>query len=148
MERVRLIEGFTHIDERGILTAANDFDAIAIRRFYIVTNHTVGYVRAWHGHAQESKFVFPLAGTALVQTVDIGIENMIGPSMDLLPHRWVLSARKPQVLIIPPGHVNGWMGLEPNTVLMFMSDATLDESKEDDYRFPAEWWSNWRIPWR
>jgi hypothetical protein len=37
------------------------------------------------------------------------------------------------------------MTLTPNTKLIFFSTATLDESSEDDIRFPARFWDPWSI---
>ena len=38
------------------------------------------------------------------------------------------------MLAVPPEHYNGWVSLEDDTVLIGLSDKTLDETLKDDYR--------------
>ena len=46
---------------------------------------------------------------------------------------------------MPAGYANGAMSLLPATKLMYLSDATLDETMADDVRFPARHWDPWGI---
>ena len=142
-DKVVFIEGAVAVDDRGQLTFCNDFDMKAIRRFYIVSNHAENFIRAWHAHKKESKFVIVLSGSALVAAVKI--DNWERPSKGLLVHRYILSDRKPGVLAIPPGYANGFMTLQPNTQVLFFSDAALEETKGDDYRYDARYWDPWEI---
>ncbi|EKD44060.1 MAG: hypothetical protein ACD_72C00011G0003 [uncultured bacterium] len=61
--------------------------------------------------------------------------------------RTVLSARKPQILYIPPGFANGFIALEPDTKVIFFSTSTIIEAQKDDYRYPADYWGKdiWKI---
>ena len=47
----RLIEGGLAVDDRGSVAFVNDFDLAVARRFYVVSNHSAGFVRAWHACA-------------------------------------------------------------------------------------------------
>ena len=49
-----IIEGGLAVDDRGELMFANDFGMESVRRFYTVSNHNSGFVRAWHAHKQEA----------------------------------------------------------------------------------------------
>jgi len=60
-------------------------------------------------------------------------------------HRFVLDAGSPKVLAIPAGYANGAMSLLPDTKLLYFSDATLEASLEDDFRFPARHWDPWHV---
>ena len=60
-------------------------------------------------------------------------------------HRFTLDAANPSVLEIPAGYANGAMSLLPVTKLLYFSDATLDGSRGDDYRFPARLWDPWQV---
>ena len=134
-----IIKGDCAIDDRGSLTFVNDFDLSGIKRFYQVENHTLHTIRAWHGHRHESKFVYVPKGTALVGAVDLETEAI---------HKFYLSPRKPGILHIPPNHANGFMNLEPDTIMIFYSTATLEESLADDIRYPYDRWNIWKIEYR
>jgi hypothetical protein len=41
-----------------------------------------------------------------------------------------------------PGFVNGFQALEADSILMVYSDKTLEESKEDDFRWPPEYFND------
>jgi len=64
-----VIKGGIAVDDRGSLRFVNDFDFAGIRRFYMVENHAAGFVRAWHGHRHEAKFVYVVSGAALITAV-------------------------------------------------------------------------------
>ena len=38
---------------------------------------------------------------------------------------------------------NGLKALEPNSEIMIFSDMKLEESTNDEIRFPAGWWLDW-----
>lgn len=138
-----LIEGGLCIDDRGSVSFVNAFGFEGLKRFYIVSNHRVGFVRAWHAHQREGKYVMAVAGSAIVGAVKI--DDWANPSKDLPVHRYVLSAEKPSVLHIPPGYANGFMSLTPDTKLIFFSTASLEESRQDDLRYDAYYWDAWRV---
>lgn len=142
-----LIEGSIAIDDRGSVSFVNGFDFAGapmmppVRRFYLTRNHRLNFVRAWHGHKKESKYVIAVSGAALVCTV--GISGEYPALAD--PDRFVLSASRPAVLFIPPGYANGWMSLTEDAQLLWFSTATLDESSKDDCGFPARYWNPWEV---
>jgi dTDP-4-dehydrorhamnose 3,5-epimerase len=114
-----------------------------VKRFYTVSNHHLGFIRAWHGHRQESKYVTVVQGAALIGAV--AIDDWDSPSPDLAVARFVVSAAAPSVLYIPAGHANGFMSLTDDTKLLFFSTATLAQSGEDDVRFPSRTWDIWEV---
>jgi dTDP-4-dehydrorhamnose 3,5-epimerase len=138
-----LYTGDVAIDDRGQLAFVNDFDFAGVRRFYIVGNHRQGFVRAWHGHRREGKYVTAVAGAVLVGTV--AIDDWDRPSRDLPVGRYVLSAEKPRVLFVPPGYANGFMSLTDDARVMFFSTSSLQESAADDVRFDARYWDIWTV---
>jgi dTDP-4-dehydrorhamnose 3,5-epimerase len=139
----RLFEGGLRIDDRGEVAFVNDFSFDSVRRFYVVSNHSAGFVRAWHAHRRESKYVSVVQGSAIVAAVHI--DNWEHPSPGASVHRHVLSAQRPSVLYIPPGYANGFMSLTVDAKLVFFSTATVEESKEDDVRFAAHYWNPWDV---
>ena len=139
----KMIAGGLGIDDRGEVGFVNEFDFAGVRRFYTVRNHCRGFVRAWHAHRHEAKYVTVTAGAALVAAVRV--DDWDAPSPALIPGRWVLSAVKPSVLYIPAGYANGFMSLTDDARLMFFSTSTLEESSGDDIRYDARLWDVWDV---
>jgi dTDP-4-dehydrorhamnose 3,5-epimerase-like enzyme len=142
-EEPRLIEGATSVDDRGTVSFVNDFDFSGVKRCYIVTNHKSGFVRAWHAHKKEAKYVTVVRGSAIVGAVKI--DDWKKPSKDAPVSRYVLSDKKPAVLFIPAGYANGFMSLTRDTILAFYSTASLEDSRGDDTRYDARYWDIWQI---
>lgn len=143
IEVPKVIEGGLAVDDRGQLSFVNDFDFRGVKRFYMVSNHAAGFVRAWHAHKKEAKYVLVVKGAALVGAV--AIDDWDKPAKDAEVHRYVLSAEKPAVLYIPAGYGNGFMSLTTDAQLMFLSTSTLEESKGDDIRYDARYWDIWNV---
>jgi dTDP-4-dehydrorhamnose 3,5-epimerase-like enzyme len=143
MEQVRLIEGGVAVDDRGQLAFVNTFGFEGVKRFYAVSNHRSGFVRAWHAHRREAKYVHLARGSAIVGAVRV--DDFEKPSRDLPVERFVLSSAKPSVLYIPAGYANGFMSLTPDALLYYFSTSTIDESRGDDVRYPARHWDCWQV---
>lgn len=123
----RQVEVKCHVDDRGFLyqifeDSQEHFPKV--RRIYVVGNFGKGTIRGFHKHIYESKCYFVVSGAAKFVVID----------KDGKPAAFVLSSRNPSVLVVPPGYEHGWVSLEDNTVLIGMSDKTLQESLSDDYR--------------
>ena len=138
-DEVTLIKGGISIDDRGSLRFANDFNFEGVKRFYQVENHRRGFVRAWHGHQNEGKYVWVTSGSALIGVVPLNAKD---GQMELVK-KFVLSDKNPSVLWIPKGHYNGFMSLEESTKVIFFSTSTLEESKDDDIRKDYDVWNIW-----
>ncbi|MEW6348882.1 MAG: dTDP-4-dehydrorhamnose 3,5-epimerase family protein [Thermodesulfobacteriota bacterium] len=143
VEVPRLLEGGLHVDDRGSVAFVNPFDFRGVKRCYLVSNHRQGFVRAWHGHRRESKYVTAVHGAAIVCAV--AIDDWEHPSKDAVVHRYVLSEAKPAVLYIPAGYANGSMSLTRDAKLMFFSTSSLEESLGDDIRFDSRYWNPWEV---
>jgi dTDP-4-dehydrorhamnose 3,5-epimerase-like enzyme len=139
----RLLAGELAVDDRGEVGFVNDFAFVGVKRFYVVRNHRRGFVRAWHAHRREAKYIMAVSGAALVGAVLV--DDWDHPSKTARVWRYTLSAHKPAVLYIPAGYANGFMSLTRDAKLIFFSTATLEESKDDDVRFPARHWDIWSV---
>jgi dTDP-4-dehydrorhamnose 3,5-epimerase len=128
---LELIQGGLAVDDRGIISFVNDFRFFNIKRFYVLENHDVQRLRGWKGHRKEAKYFFAVCGTVLVAAVNLE-SNEFG--------KVVLSSRKPAILYVPPGHANGIKALTDDAKLIVFSTLTLEESLEDETRFPPEQW--------
>ena len=51
-------QGGLFSDDRGHLRFVNDFNFEGVKRFYQVENHSKNFIRAWHGHEKEGKYVY------------------------------------------------------------------------------------------
>ena len=139
----RLFAGGLAVDDRGSVGFVNDFDFAGVKRFYQVTNHRPRFVRAWHAHRREAKYVAVASGAALIGAVKV--DDWQCPSVDGEIHRHVLSADQPSVLYIPAGYANGFMSLTEGATLLFFSTASLEESRGDDVRYDSRLWDIWDV---
>jgi hypothetical protein len=65
---------------------------------------------------------------------------MLKPETSVHPSWFELNANQLHGLFIPGGYANACISLEPESVLLVLSNATLSESLDDDFRFPKETW--------
>lgn len=98
----------------------------AVKRVYYVYNYGVGVIRGFHFHQKEWKIFIIATGAAKFVAIDPDHPEDI--------HAFISSSRKPNVIIVPPGYANGWVSLEPNTVLICGSTSSLEDSINDDQR--------------
>tara|TARA_B100001939_G_scaffold132877_1_gene115429 strand:+ start:14748 stop:15206 length:459 start_codon:yes stop_codon:yes gene_type:complete len=138
-EPLYLEKGFAE-DHRGSLEFYNDLKLDEFRRFYIVNNPKAGTVRAWHGHKIEAKLVKVLRGEFVVCTVKV--DNWESPNKEIQPTRFTLD-QDSGIVYIPPGYANGAINLLDESSIMYFSSLTLEDSKNDDYRFDAQYWNPW-----
>mgnify|MGYP000400648425 FL=1 len=134
-----LIPGGVAVDDRGSVRFVNEFNFKDVKRFYQVQNHRQGFIRAWHGHKHEGKYVYAASGSALV-----GAANMETQVVE----KFVLSSSSPKVLFIPAGYANGFKTLEENTIILFFSTSDLNASLNDDIRFAYDKWNIWEEDYR
>jgi dTDP-4-dehydrorhamnose 3,5-epimerase-like enzyme len=139
MSLTKLINGGVSVDDRGSVRFVNDFNFDGVKRFYQVENHSKGFIRAWHGHKKEGKYVYVVNGSALIGVVNMDSEEI---------NKFVLSSQTPKVLWIPPGHYNGFKSLEENTKILFFSTSTIEESLGDDIRESHDKWNIWEEDYR
>ena len=136
----------TNVDDRGSLTFCNDLVVKDFKRFYVVENHSVNFVRAWHGHLLESKIFIPLEGTFRIAITKP--KNWEAPSKDEETEVYYLSSLDRKALLIPPGYYNGLQNLTVENKLMVFSDKSLEESLGDDYRLNFDFWNPWELNYR
>jgi len=149
---LNIIKGNIAIDDRGSVKYVNDFDFKNVKRFYQIQNHRQGYIRAWHGHLKEGINVYVIKGTALIGAVYFSMSYSDELAQNVQsqtdPKKFVLSSDSPSILYIPPGYANGFKTLTDNCIIQFFSTSTLEESKNDDIRFPWDKWNIWTEDFR
>ena len=142
-KKVKLIEADLHIDDRGELIFCNNFDMSKIKRFYHLTNFNNPFVRAWHGHKYEDKYILVNKGSAIAAVVKI--DNWNEPSKSLKIQKFLLTDKTPKLLFIPGGYAHGYKTLLPDTRLIIFSTSSLKQSLRDDYRYESNYWNPWKI---
>jgi dTDP-4-dehydrorhamnose 3,5-epimerase len=138
-----VISGGRATDDRGALGFINDLSLADFKRFYTVENHEVGFVRAWHGHLKEAKAIVVVRGSAIVCAVRMS--ETVNPSKEEPVKRVVLTSSSTSAIFIPAGYANGFKTLTPDTLLLVLSSTSLQESLDDDYRFPFDYWNPWEV---
>lgn len=146
LDNPTLIKGDSAYDQRGALSFINDLDLINIRRFYTVENYQTNFVRAWHAHKKEQKIFICINGAVHVSAVKV--DNFKNPSKDKKIFDFFLNEKKMQCVFIPKGFANGFMSLTNKVKLLIFSDSSLQDSLDDDYRFPYDYWDNWNIKFK
>ncbi len=147
-KNIKIINVNISYDDRGDIVHCNKFDFTQkkIKRFYQITNNNINFVRAWHGHKKEEKFLFVLKGVFKICAVKI--DNWKNPSKKLSVKEFVINANSPKILNIPGGYAHGTQNLKAGSKLIVFSTFSLKQSINDDYRFKSDLWYNWNIKFR
>nr|WP_288936045.1 dTDP-4-dehydrorhamnose 3,5-epimerase family protein [uncultured Allomuricauda sp.] len=139
MQNNLVIAGETFQDKRGEMRFFNTLNMSEIVRFYEISPADQDTIRGWQGHQQEKKWFYCLSGSFVINIIEINDFN--SPSEDLTPIRVELNSSNPKILAVPEGFVTGIMATSSNARLQVFSNAALNESKNDDFRFPVNQWS-------
>ncbi|APQ18501.1 hypothetical protein [Maribacter hydrothermalis] len=133
-----IYEGLKHTDERGSIKFFNTLNMKEIVRMYEINPASTSLVRAWQGHKFEKKWFYCSEGSFVINLLKI--DDFNNPSSLLVPEKIVLDSSNPVVLEISGGYATGIQAINKNSKLMVYSDFSLDQSKNDDYRFPVDQW--------
>jgi len=139
----KLINGNRIYDNRGSLRFSNELDLKNIKRFYTVHNYNKNFVRAWHGHMNEEKYIGCIKGTFQISAVKI--DNVKKPNKKNKIYNFFLNESDSNFVHISKGFANGSMSLEANSELLIFSNSSIKESLKDDIRYDAEYWNPWII---
>lgn len=132
----KIIKGDRHTDSRGTLFYNNDFDASAIKRFYIVENQNSDFIRAWQGHKIEQRWFSVMQGSFKIRLIEI--DNWEQSSRELGVVEYIIKSEKMDVLFVPSGYVNSIQSLEEGSKLLAMADYLIGEVN-DEYRFEKDY---------
>jgi dTDP-4-dehydrorhamnose 3,5-epimerase-like enzyme len=133
-----ILEGRLHVDNRGSLAFFNEFAFPGVARFYIIRPERPQEVRGWIGHQREQKWFTAVEGTIAVAVVRP--DDWQSPDAHAAVLNFVLSATKPQILTVPPGHATAIIGISPQSALMVFSTGSIEQAPSDSYRFPSDFW--------
>jgi dTDP-4-dehydrorhamnose 3,5-epimerase len=139
----QLIKGNRVFDNRGSVRFCNDINFKDIKRFYTVHNYNKNFIRAWHGHLKEEKYIGCIRGTFQISAVKI--DNVKKPNKKNKIFSFFLNQSDNNFIHIPKEYANGSMSLEKDSELLIFSTSSLKESLNDDIRYKADYWNPWNI---
>lgn len=128
IKSLKIIDLNLHSDDRGdLFEVLHSYDIEKFGQIYIVHNRTKGIIRAFHKHHQLWDYFCIIHGSAkFVFEKDGQIDTV------------VLTARKPQLIIVPPETYHGWMSLEDDTILMSATSELYNKDNPDEERISYE----------
>ena len=126
----KIIEGNRIFDNRGSLRFSNNLNFKSLKRLYIVHNYSKNFVRAWHGHKKEEKYICCIKGTFQISAVKL--DNLKKPNKKNKIFTYYLNENNNNFVYVPKGFANGSMSLEENSKLLIFSTLTIEESLKDD----------------
>ena len=139
-----------HLDSRGALVRTFDdqvmnAEGVEFSPNYALTsiNPQTGTLRGMHfqqGNAAEAKIITCVTGAIHNVTVDIRRNSPTYRAAEVN----VLSGGDGNAILVPPGCANGWMTLEPDTIICYQVSGQYDPEAStgirfDDPAFGLEW---------
>jgi dTDP-4-dehydrorhamnose 3,5-epimerase len=146
IEGVRLVELVRHEDDRGFLYEVIHSTDNFVHKFgqvYVVCSPVRGSVRAFHRHSVlwdyfcvvrgAGKFVLALADDEELRRCRNEGDECVPVALET----YVLTERKPALLVVPPGIWHGWMALEDNTLIVATGSEVYNRKDPDEVRASA-----------
>ena len=140
-DKIKVIQGENHGDERGFITSLNDFHFDGVRRSYFIHHPDKEVVRGWHAHQDERKWYSCLHGKFSVACVKI--DDWDNPSPELNAEVFHLNDKDSKLVCVPKGYACCLKAWEPDSVMLVLSDKILEEALLDSWRYPKEMWVDW-----
>lgn len=134
----RCIKGNVFKDERGSLKFFNTFDMGEIIRMYEIAPIDIEITRGWQAHRDETKWFYCSQGSFQINVVEI--DDFQNPSSKLVPKAFCLTGEEPMILEVIGGSATAIKATETGSKLTVFSNFTLEESKNDDFRFDIKTW--------
>lgn len=141
MESVSVIEGEIFSDIRGKIFSLNNFHFEQVKRCYFIHHPDENIVRGWNGHKNEHKWFYCIKGAFSVALVRI--DNWHNPSENLMPEIHNLSDNISRLVSVPTGYANCLKAHSPGSIMLVLSDKTIEESKEDNWKYDSHLWVDW-----
>lgn len=139
---IKKIQGGAHSDNRGRMVFFNEFSMDAVKRFYEINPSSTSIIRAWQGHLIERKWFYCSEGAFVIYLVALNAQGQL--RLDRPAERFVIERDYPLILEVPGGYASGFKAIKENSKMLVFSDATVEASIEDDYRFPEK---QYRVDW-
>lgn len=137
IEGAKLVNLEPRVDDRGYLVEiirATDGHFTKFGQVYFVGNFSKGTIRAFHKHSVLWDWFFISHGAAKFILVDDRKESKTFQNTEV----FVISARNPSLLVVPPGVYHGWMSLEDDTQMISVASEVYNREKPDETRISPD----------
>jgi dTDP-4-dehydrorhamnose 3,5-epimerase-like enzyme len=134
---VKLVDLVPRIDDRGYLIEilrASDEHFTKFGQIYLVGDMTRNTIRAFHIHKLLWDWFFVTHGSAKFAFVD---DRKDSPTYKEI-NTFVITERKSQLLVVPPGVYHGWMSLEDDTQMVSTASEVYNRENPDEERVPYD----------
>jgi len=134
---VKVVDLVPRIDDRGYLIEilrASDEHFTKFGQIYLVGDMVRNTIRAFHVHKLLWDWFFVSHGSAKFALVD---DRKDSPTYKEI-NTFVISERKPQLLVVPPGVYHGWMSLEDDTQMVSTASEVYNRENPDEERIPYD----------
>ena len=128
-DRGYLIEIARHVDDPEPHGVVHQFGQV-----YIVGDPVRGTIRAFHKHDELWDWFFISHGSAKFMLKDDRPDSSTCGEMMTI----IASARKPRLIVVPPGVYHGWMSLEDDTQMVSTASHTYNRGNPDEVRVPSD----------
>ena len=135
---IKVLQGETFVDHRGMIKSMNNFDFKGVERFYFIHHPDKSIHRGWHGHQFEKKWFYCVKGSFRLAFVKP--DDWDNPSPDLTPEIFEITAEDDQLIILSEGHANCIKAMEDGSVLMVYSGKKLEDAHDDSWRYEVKMW--------
>jgi dTDP-4-dehydrorhamnose 3,5-epimerase len=143
IDGVKVIPLERHIDDRGylyeIIHATDDY-LPKFGQTYVVASPARGTIRGFHRHDLLWDYFCVVRGTGkfiVAKAPDAPVKQASDAGTTFAPdaiETFILSERKPCLLIVPPGHWHGWMSLEDETIVVSTGSEVYNRATPDEFR--------------
>lgn len=145
---VEKIDLVAHLDDRGYLIEiirASDPHFTKFGQVYLVGNFAKSTIRAFHKHELLWDWFFISHGSAKFVLVDDREKSPTFKQQDV----FVVSARNPGLIVVPPGVYHGWMSLEDDTQMISTASEVYNRENPDEVRIaPDSFGDVWTVKGR
>ena len=141
MDEVKVIEGEIFRDHRGQISSLNNFHFDGVRRCYMIHHPDSSIIRGWHAHRNERKWFYCVKGRFSVALVKVNDWN--NPDPKLCADVFHLTENDSKLVCVPKGYANCLKAYDKDSIMLVLSDKTLDEAASDSWRYDKSLWVDW-----
>ena len=150
--KAQLFDRELFVDDRGhftnipLILSKFNFEG---KRVYVCDNFQKGTVRGYHYHKYEAKIFICLKGG--IKFVLLPEDSMLNaPVPAWKPEIFTLSENIPKALYVPADYANAWQTLTDDTIMIGVSNVTVEQSMADDIRLDPKQYhpEYWKTIWR
>lgn len=138
MGKIKIIEGEIFTDYRGKIFSLNNFYFGGVKRCYFLYHPDTNIFRGWNAHKNERKWFYCIKGSFQLECVEI--DNWENPSDELILETFIMTDNKSELVAVPKGYGTCLKANEPDSIMMVLSDKTLDETVGDNYKYESSKW--------